>query len=124
VIESIITIVCGFGREYSLHVNCIDLADLSPILVYIILSNWLLDSKVLSSEQRLLAHVRILRDRDQSWNTEETALTPLQAFLAVFRDGRTHLFLTICTANCLALIISYFIPTMLRGMGYKSTSAQ
>ncbi|OWY48420.1 MFS general substrate transporter [Alternaria alternata] len=105
VIESAITIVCGFG-------------------LYFVLPNWPIDSKMLSPEQRLLAHVRILRDRDESWDTEEKALTPLQAFLAVIRDGRTYLFLIIYTANCLALTVSYFIPTMLRGMGYTSTSAQ
>ncbi|RYN84645.1 hypothetical protein AA0117_g375 [Alternaria alternata] len=93
-------------------------------VVYFVLPNWPIDSKMLSPEQRLLAHVRILRDRDESWDTEEKALTPLQAFLAVIRDGRTYLFLIIYTANCLALTVSYFIPTMLRGMGYTSTSAQ
>ncbi|KAI4677962.1 uncharacterized protein J4E84_008909 [Alternaria hordeiaustralica] len=105
IIESIITIACGFG-------------------LYFILPNWPIESKMLSPEQRLLAHVRILRDRDQSWHIDEAALTPFQAFLAVIRDGRTYLFMVIYTSNCLALTVSYFIPTMLRGMGYTSTSAQ
>ncbi|RYO58698.1 hypothetical protein AA0116_g6802 [Alternaria tenuissima] len=108
----------------SLHVNYVDVADCLLTSVYFVLPNWPIDSKMLSPEQRLLAHVRILRDRDESWDTEEKALTPLQAFLAVIRDGRTYLFLIIYTANCLALTVSYFIPTMLRGMGYTSTSAQ
>jgi hypothetical protein len=108
----------------SLYVNYVDAADCLLTSVYFVLPNWPIDSKMLSPEQRLLAHVRILRDRDESWDTEEKALTPLQAFLAVIRDGRTYLFLIIYTANCLALTVSYFIPTMLRGMGYTSTSAQ
>jgi len=99
-------------------------ANMSYISVYFILPNWPIESKMLSPKQRLLAHVRILRDRDQSWDTDEAALTPFQAFLAVIRDGRTYLFMVIYTSNCLALTVSYFIPTMLRGMGYTSTSAQ
>jgi hypothetical protein len=124
IIESVITIVCGFGRKYSLRAQRVDAADCLLMSVYFVLPNWPIDSKMLSPEQRLLAHVRILRDGNQSWDTEETALTPLQAFLAVIRDGRTYFFLIIYTANCLALTVSYFIPTMLRGMGYTSISAQ
>lgn len=88
------------------------------------LPNWPIDPKILWPEQRLLAHARILKGRDQPLDTESTALTPLQAFLAVIRDGRTYLFTILYTANCLALAVSYFISTMLRGMGYTITSAQ
>lgn len=79
---------------------------------------------MLSQEQRLLAHVRILRQQDQPWEAGEIELTPFQAFVAVLKDGRTYFFLALYAANCLALTISYFLPTMLRSMGYSSTSAQ
>ena len=95
-----------------------------PPTVYLVLPNWPLNSKMLSPEQRLLAHVRVLRQRDQPWDADEVALTPLQALLAVLKDGRTYFFLALYASNCLALTVSYFIPTMLRGMGYSSTSAQ
>jgi hypothetical protein len=68
----------------------------------------------------------MLRQRDQPWAESEgsTGLTPLQALISVLKDGRTYFFLALYAANCLALTISYFIPTMLREMGYSKTSAQ
>ncbi|KAH7092299.1 major facilitator superfamily domain-containing protein [Paraphoma chrysanthemicola] len=104
-IESVVTIVCGFG-------------------LYFVLPDWPINSKMLSPEQRLLAHVRILHERDQPWEAEESALSPLQAFVSVLKDGRTYCFLLLYSANLLALTISYFIPTMLRGMGYSKVTAQ
>jgi hypothetical protein len=100
------------------------MANARALSVYIVLPDWPLNSKMLSPDQRLLAHVRILHQRDQPWDSEETTLTPLQAFAAVIKDGRTYFFLALYAANCLALTISYFIPTMLRGMGYSRTTAQ
>jgi hypothetical protein len=79
---------------------------------------------MLTPEQRMLAHVRILRQRDQPYDSEETELTPLQALASVLKDGRTYFFLALYASNCLALTVSYFIPTMLRGMGYSKASAQ
>ncbi|OAL05211.1 MFS general substrate transporter [Phaeosphaeriaceae sp. SRC1lsM3a] len=92
--------------------------------LYLVLPDWPLNSKMLSKEQRLLAHVRILRQQDQPWEAGEIELPPIQAFIAVLKDGRTYFFLALYAANCLALTISYFLPTMLRRMGYSSTSAQ
>jgi hypothetical protein len=100
------------------------IANLRLRPVYLILPNWPLTSKMLTPDQRLLAHVRILHQRDQPYNSEETELTPLQALVAVLKDGRTYFFLALYASNCLALTVSYFIPTMLRGMGYSKTNAQ
>ena len=97
----------------------------SPLpTVYFILPNWPLTSKMLTPDQRILAHVRILRDRNQHWEPEEAELTPFQAFIAVLKDPKTYFFMLIYSCNILALTISYFIPTMLKGMGYDKVSAQ
>ena len=79
---------------------------------------------MLTPDQRILAHVRILRDRNQHWEPEEAELTPFQAFIAVLKDPKTYFFMLIYSCNILALTISYFIPTMLKGMGYDKVSAQ
>ena len=96
----------------------------APKTVYFILPNWPLTSKMLTPDQRILAHVRILRDRNQHWEPEEAQLTPFQAFLAVIKDPKTYFFMLLYCCNILALTISYFIPTMLKGMGYSKVSAQ
>jgi hypothetical protein len=99
------------------------IADFLP-KVYFILPNWPLTSKMLTPEQRLLAHVRVLHQRDQVYDSEEMELTPIQALVAVLKDVRTYFFLALYASNLLAMTVSYFIPTMLRGMGYSKTSAQ
>lgn len=60
---------------------------------------------MLTEEQRLLAHVRIMRQQEQPWESGEIELTPLQAFVAVLKDGRTYFFLALYAANGLALTI-------------------
>lgn len=104
-VEGVITVFCGFA-------------------LYFILPDWPHNSRMLTPEQRVLAHVRILHDRNQTAEPEETSLTPFQAFAAVLRDPRTWFFLVLYMCNLLALTISYFIPTMLRGLGYTAISAQ
>jgi hypothetical protein len=100
------------------------IADVLLTIVYFILPDWPLTSKMLTPEQRLLAHVRIVHQRDQPYVSEETEMTPFQALAAVLKDIRTYFFLALYASNCLALTVSYFIPTMLRGMDYSKTSAQ
>ncbi|KAJ3548511.1 hypothetical protein NM208_g979 [Fusarium decemcellulare] len=104
-IEGVVTVACGFG-------------------LYFVLPDYPRNSKMLTPEQRLLGHVRILYDQDASVQPEEDNLTPFQAVAIVLKDGRTWLFLVLYTCNVLALTISYFIPTMLKGMGYTSVTAQ
>ena len=106
-VEGVVTVVCGF-------------------ILYFILPDWPHNSRMLSPEQRVLAHVRMIHDRNQTVEPtpEETALSPLQAFGAVLKDTRTWFFLILYMCNLLALTISYFIPTMLRGLGYSAINAQ
>ncbi|KAF4950354.1 hypothetical protein FSARC_13218 [Fusarium sarcochroum] len=104
-IEGVVTVVCGFG-------------------LYFALPDYPRNSKMLTPEQRLLGHVRILHDHNDSVQPGKNDLTPLQAFAAVLKDGRTWLFLILYTCNILGLTISYFIPTMLKGLGYTSITAQ
>lgn len=104
-IEGVVTVACGFG-------------------LYFVLPDYPRNSKLLTPEQRLLGHVRILHDQRSSTQVEESGLTPIQAFAAVLRDSRTWLFLVLYACNILGLTISYFIPTMLKGLGYTSITAQ
>ncbi|KAF4470018.1 MFS general substrate transporter [Fusarium albosuccineum] len=104
-IEGVVTVACGFG-------------------LYFVLPDYPRNSKMLTPEQRLLGHVRILYDQNASVQPEEDNLTPFQAVAVVLKDGRTWLFLILYTCNVLALTISYFIPTMLKGLGYTSITAQ
>ncbi|WAO87274.1 MFS domain-containing protein [Fusarium falciforme] len=104
-IEGVVTVACGFG-------------------LYFVLPDYPRNSKMLTPEQRLLGHVRILHDQSASVQPEEDNLTPFQAVAATLKDGRTWLFLALYTCNILGLTISYFIPTMLKGLGYTSVTAQ
>ncbi|KAK1656710.1 major facilitator superfamily domain-containing protein [Colletotrichum godetiae] len=104
-IEGVVTVACGFG-------------------LYFVLPDYPRNSKLLTHEQRLLGHVRILHDQSASVQSEDDGLTPIQAFAAVLKDGRTWIFLVLYACNILGLTISYFIPTMLKGLGYTSITAQ
>ncbi|KAF2733335.1 MFS general substrate transporter [Polyplosphaeria fusca] len=104
-IEGVVTVACGWT-------------------LYFILPDWPHNSRILSPEQRLLAHVRILRDRNPTAEPEDSQLTPWQAFTAVLKDGRTFFFLIMYSANLLAGTMTYFLPTMVKGLGYTSVTAQ
>lgn len=104
-IEGVFTVACG-------------------LCLYFLLPDYPRNSRMLTPEQRLLAHVRIMHDRNETVEPEDYAMTPIQAFLSVLKDGRTWFFLVLYTFNILGLTISYFIPTMLKGLGYNSVSAQ
>lgn len=54
----------------------------------------------------MLAHVRMLHQRDEPWKAEgEAALTPLQALVAVLQDEKMYFFLALYASNYLALNI-------------------
>lgn len=106
-IEGVITVTCGLG-------------------LYLLLPNYPLNSRMLTPEQRILAHVRIMRDRDENRGPaeEEDQLTPFQAFRAVLADKRIWFFLVVYICNTLAMTITYFIPVILQDLGYAGTKAQ
>lgn len=104
-IEGVVTVACGFG-------------------LYFLLPNYPHNSRMLNEEQKLLGHVRILKDRNETIVPSDQTLTPLQAFIEVLKDVRTYFFLFMYALNLIALTMTYFIPTMLKGMGYTEISAQ
>lgn len=104
-IEGIITVACGFG-------------------LYFLLPNYPRNSKFLTPEQRLLGHVRMLCDRNETIVPEDEMMTPVQAVKSVLTDPRTFYLLAMYMLNLLALTITYFIPTMLKGLGYTEVTAQ
>lgn len=104
-IEGIITVACGFA-------------------LYFFLPNYPRNSKMLNPEQRLLGHVRILCDRNETIVPEDQVMKPIQAFKAVLKDGRTYFFLIMYALNMIAMTMTYFIPTMLQGIGYEGVTAQ
>lgn len=74
--------------------------------MYFILPDWPLTFKMLSPDQSMLAHVRMLHQRDEPWKAEgEAALTPLQALVAVLQDEKMYFFLALYASNYLALNI-------------------
>lgn len=105
-VEGVITVGCGFA-------------------LYFLLPNYPRDSKMLlTPEQRLLGHVRILCDRNETIVPEDEVLTPMQAVKAMLTDLRVYFFLAINALNLIAFTMTYFIPTMLKGIGYDSVDAQ
>lgn len=105
IVEGILTVVCGF-------------------CFYFLLPDYPLNSRFLSPEQRQLAHIRILADRNLTVHAVSKPLTSWQAFKAVVVDGKTWIFLIIYSVIIMGMSISYFVPTILRGMGYTSVTAQ
>jgi sugar phosphate permease len=104
-IEGIITVVCGF-------------------CFYFILPDYPQNARLLSDEQRKLAHVRILYDRNLTVTLDSQAMTSWQAFKAVIADVKSWVFLIIYTFIIMTMSISYFIPSMLKNLGYTSVTAQ
>ena len=105
IIEGIITVVCGWG-------------------LYFVLPDYPRNSRFLSPEQRQLAHIRILYDRNLTAHAASRPLTSWQAFKAVIADFRTWVFVVIYKVIILGMSISYFIPSILTNMGYTSVTAQ
>ena len=104
-IEGVFTVFCGFA-------------------LYFLLPNYPRNSKMLTPEQRLLGHVRIMRDRNERVESQDDQMTPWQACVAVLKDGRTWFYLILYCCNVLALTLTYFLPVILRGMGYTKVTAQ
>jgi MFS family permease len=105
IIEGIITVVCGFA-------------------LYLLLPDYPRTARFLSPEQRRLAHVRMLFDRQLSVTATTKPLTSRQAFAAVVLDGKTWFFLVAYSIIIMGMSISYFVPSILRNMGYTSVTAQ
>ena len=77
---------------------------------YFILPDYPHNSRFFSPEQRRLAHVRIMHDRNLNVSLDSARLTSMQAVKAVVCDLRCWLFLLLYTLDCTCTTISYFIP--------------
>lgn len=80
-------------------------------------------SKRLSDEERSLAIVRIMHDHADSARRTKR-LTPWQCVKATLADLRTYYFIVLYMTQNGSGTVSYFIPTVLKNMGYTGTTAQ
>ncbi|KAK7224910.1 hypothetical protein V2G26_012913 [Clonostachys chloroleuca] len=81
-------------------------------------------SKRLSLDERQLAVVRMLHDRQTTVARHSIKLTHWQAIKAALADPRTYIFIILFVMDLGSCTISYFIPTIVKSMGYTSVMAQ
>lgn len=81
-------------------------------------------SRKLTLEERQLAAVRMMHDRNTTAARHGTKLSHWQAIKAAFADPRTYVFTLLFMMNLGSCTISYFIPTIVSEMGYASVTAQ
>ncbi|KAM5355029.1 hypothetical protein ACJ41O_001675 [Fusarium nematophilum] len=105
IVEGALTVVCGFG-------------------LYFVLPDYPHNARFFTAEQRRLAHVRILFDRQLTVHATSRRMTSWQAFKAVVADGKTWFFLIAYSIIIMGMSISYFVPTILKTMGYTNVTAQ
>jgi len=77
----------------------------------------------LSEDERRLAIVRIMHDKKES-ATNRRKLTPFESVKAAVVDLRTYFFIVLYMTQNGSTTVSYFIPTVLKSMGYTGTTAQ
>lgn len=104
-IEGVITVACA-------------------LCLYFLLVDYPLTTKRFSPEERQLAYIRILHDRNTNVSQDTSKLTGWEAVKAVMADFRTWVFLVLYVLDSSSTTISYFIPTILKQMGYTSVTAQ
>ncbi|EWZ85672.1 hypothetical protein FOWG_10777 [Fusarium oxysporum f. sp. lycopersici MN25] len=103
-VEGALTVFCGFG-------------------LYFLLPDYPRDARYFSPDQRRLAQIRILVDRQVSVDSTTRRMTSWQAFKAVVADGKAWFFLIAYSIIILGMSISYFVPTILKTMGYTKVTA-
>ncbi|KAJ9636590.1 hypothetical protein H2204_005190 [Knufia peltigerae] len=82
------------------------------------------NSKRLTAEQRELGVVRLIHDRNTTTRAVSTKLSPLQAVRAALFDLRTYVFAILYMFDNGAATINYFVPTLLKSMGYSGVAVQ
>lgn len=80
-------------------------------------------TKRLSNEERAIAIARIMHDKKETTSPRKK-LSSWQALKASIVDVRMYVFIIIYIAQNSATSITYFIPTVLKSMGYKGTQVQ
>lgn len=112
-------------------------------LAFVLLMDYPANTSRLSASERQLAVVRLAHDRRQNQDrtnnappssaaaaaatavTHTTArLSPLQSVIAALRDLRTYFFAILYMLGNGSATINYFIPTVLKSMGYTGVHAQ
>lgn len=96
----------------------------SGIVANFILLDYPENTKKLTPEERELAIVRLIHDRKTTTAMAAKRLSPLQAIRAAIGDFRTYLFMILYMLDNGSTTISYFIPTVLKSMGYKGIQVQ
>ncbi|KAK2756356.1 vitamin H transporter [Colletotrichum kahawae] len=81
-------------------------------------------TKRFSLEERQLAVVRMIHDRNTTAARHGQSLTHWQSLKAALADPRTYIFMVLFTMDLGSCTISYFIPTIVKQMGYTSVMAQ
>ncbi|KAH7148213.1 allantoate permease [Dactylonectria macrodidyma] len=102
--------------------GCVTIA--AAIILKFVLLDFPETSKRLSIEQRQLAVVRMIHDRKTTVISHGVRLTHWQSFKAAVADPRTYLFIVLFVMDLGSCTISYFIPTIVKSMGYTSVHAQ
>lgn len=80
--------------------------------------------KFFTPEELQLAQIRILSSREVNVAQNNDGLTPLQAVAAVASDPRVYAFLILYMLDQTSASITYFVPVVLKSMGYSSVAAQ
>ncbi|KAH7024343.1 major facilitator superfamily domain-containing protein [Microdochium trichocladiopsis] len=104
-IEGVITVFFGFVAKF-------------------VLFDYPENTKRLSAEERQLAIVRMMHDRQATAVLQTARLGPLAAIRAAACDLRTYVFVVLYMLDNGSTTISYFIPTVLKSMGYTGTTVQ
>lgn len=78
----------------------------------------------LSPAERELAEIRIIYDKEATLSQSTNRMKPWQAVKAAFVDLRVYFFMALYLLDNGCATINYFVPTVLRDMGYAGTMAQ
>ncbi|KAJ0327587.1 hypothetical protein COL922a_013449 [Colletotrichum nupharicola] len=81
-------------------------------------------TKRFSLEERQPTVVRMIHDRNTTAARHGQKLTHWQSLKAALADPRTYIFMVLFTMDLGSCTISYFIPTIVKQMGYTSVMAQ
>ncbi|WVF68722.1 hypothetical protein IAT40_003494 [Kwoniella sp. CBS 6097] len=92
------------------------------VAAFFVLPNYPTTTKWLSQAEQDLAVARIAAGRDES--DDEIHMSHMQAFMAALKDPKTYVFMLIYNVLNSVGTISYFFPTLMKGLGYAGRKAQ
>lgn len=124
VLRSVIGAVLTLSRRWLFLIEGILTVAFAGIFLFVLIDYPNNTRRFFSAEERQLAYVRILHDRQTSVVQHKKKLTSLQSVWAVLADPRSWAFLVLYIMNSTSTSISYFVPVTLRTMGYTAVTAQ